>query len=35
MIEDDLLPMCIEENIAVISYNPLAAGLLTGKYKKE
>ncbi len=35
MIEDDLLPMCIEENIAVISYNPLAAGLLTGKYKKN
>jgi aryl-alcohol dehydrogenase (NADP+) len=32
MIEDDLLPMAIEENMAVITYNPLAAGLLTGKY---
>jgi aryl-alcohol dehydrogenase-like predicted oxidoreductase len=30
--ERDLLPMCEEESIAVISYNPLAGGLLTGKY---
>lgn len=35
VIEDDLLPLAIEENMGVISYNPLAAGLLTGKYKKE
>ena len=35
MIEDDLLPMAIEENMAVITYNPLAAGLLTGKYTNK
>lgn len=35
MIEEELLPLAIEENIGVISYNPLAAGLLTGKYKQE
>ncbi|MGE0714669.1 MAG: aldo/keto reductase [Alphaproteobacteria bacterium] len=30
--ERDLLPLCAEENIAVIPYNPLAGGLLTGKH---
>jgi aryl-alcohol dehydrogenase (NADP+) len=30
--ERDLLPMCEEEGIAVIPYNPLAGGLLTGKH---
>lgn len=30
--ERDLLPMCAEEGIAVIPYNPLAGGLLTGKH---
>jgi aryl-alcohol dehydrogenase-like predicted oxidoreductase len=30
--ERDLLPMCAEEGLAVISYNPLAGGLLTGKH---
>jgi len=30
--ERDLLPMCAEEAIAVIPYNPLAGGLLTGKH---
>jgi 1-deoxyxylulose-5-phosphate synthase len=32
--ERDLLPLCREEGIAVIPYNPLAGGLLSGKYKK-
>jgi len=32
--ERDLLPMCKEEAIAVIPYNPLAAGLLTGKHDR-
>jgi len=32
--ERDLLPLCREEGIAVISYNPLAGGLLTGKHAK-
>jgi len=31
--ERDLLPLCEEEGIAVIPYNPLAGGLLTGKHK--
>lgn len=31
--ERDLLPLCHEENIAVIPFNPLAGGLLTGKHK--
>ena len=30
--ERDLLALCAEEAIAVIPYNPLAGGLLTGKY---
>lgn len=32
--ERDLLPLCREEGIAVIPYNPLAGGLLTGKHAK-
>ncbi len=30
--ERDLLPLCQEEGVAVIPYNPLAGGLLTGKH---
>jgi aryl-alcohol dehydrogenase (NADP+) len=32
--ERDLLPLCTEEKIAVIPYNPLAGGLLTGKHNQ-
>ena len=32
--ERDLLPMCEEEAIAVIPYNPLAGGLLSGKHDR-
>ena len=32
-IERELLPLCEEEGLGVIPYNPLAGGLLTGKYK--
>jgi aryl-alcohol dehydrogenase (NADP+) len=32
-IERELLPLCEEEGIAVMPYNPLAGGLLTGKHK--
>jgi aryl-alcohol dehydrogenase-like predicted oxidoreductase len=32
-IEADLLPLCAAENVGVISYSPLAAGFLTGKYR--
>lgn len=33
--ERDLLPLCLEEGIAVIPYNPLAGGLLTGKHNPK
>lgn len=33
-IERELLPLCLEEGLAVIPYNPLAGGLLTGKYDR-
>jgi aryl-alcohol dehydrogenase-like predicted oxidoreductase len=32
-IERELLPLAAEEGLGVISYNPLAGGLLTGKYQ--
>lgn len=31
-VERDLLPLCIEEGIAVIPYNPIAGGMLSGKH---
>lgn len=34
-IEQDLLPFCAEEQIGVIAYSPMQAGLLTGKFTKE
>jgi 1-deoxyxylulose-5-phosphate synthase len=34
-IEDGLLPLCRQEDIGVIAYNPLAGGLLTGKHRYE
>lgn len=33
-IERELLPLAQEEGLAVIPYNPLAGGLLTGKHKQ-
>ena len=33
--ERDLFPMCEAENLATLCYNPLAGGLLTGKYHGE
>ena len=33
-IERELLPLCAEEGLAVIPYNPLAGGLLTGKHAR-
>jgi 1-deoxyxylulose-5-phosphate synthase len=32
--ERDLLPLCRARGIAVVPYNPLAAGMLTGKYRR-
>ncbi len=34
-IETELLPMAQSENVAVIPYNPLAGGMLTGKYGRK
>ena len=32
-IEADLLPLCRDQGVGIIAYNPLAGGLLTGKYR--
>lgn len=34
-IEVEVLPLCREHGIGVVSYSPLARGLLTGKYKPQ
>jgi aryl-alcohol dehydrogenase-like predicted oxidoreductase len=33
--ERELLPLCLEEGIGVIPYNPLAGGFLSGKHRPE
>ena len=34
-IERELLPLCQEEGIGVIPYNPIAGGLLSGKHRRD
>src|SRR5215813_9941507 len=34
-VERELFPLCREEGIGVIPYNPLAGGLLSGKHRRE
>ena len=34
-IEADLLPLCADQHIGVVSYSPLGAGFLTGKYRRD
>jgi len=34
-IEYELLPLCAEEGVGVCVFSPMAAGFLSGKYKKE
>jgi aryl-alcohol dehydrogenase-like predicted oxidoreductase len=34
-IERELLPLCAEEGIGVIPYNPIAGGFLSGKHSRE
>ncbi len=34
-IERELLPLCVEEGVGVIPYNPIAGGLLSGKHSRE
>ncbi len=31
-VEQDLMPYCVEQNITILAYSPLAQGLLTGKF---
>ena len=33
-IEPDLLPLCRDQEVGVMSYSPLGAGFLTGKYRQ-
>lgn len=33
-VEKDAMPYCIENNISILAYSPLAQGLLTGKFGK-
>ena len=33
MVEDEILPLCRAEGVGVIAYNPLAGGMLTGRYR--
>ena len=34
-IESDLLPLCCDQEMGVITYSPLAAGFLSGKYRRD
>jgi aryl-alcohol dehydrogenase (NADP+) len=34
-IENELLPLCRDQGVGVIVYNPLAGGLLTGKHRPD
>src|SRR3984957_20121412 len=34
-IEREMLPFCHEDGVGVISYNPIAGGLLSGKHKRS
>ena len=34
-VETEILPFCLENNIGVINYSPMASGLLTGKMTAE
>jgi aryl-alcohol dehydrogenase-like predicted oxidoreductase len=35
MIEDEILPLCRAHGVGVIAYNPLAGGMLTGRYVEK
>jgi aryl-alcohol dehydrogenase-like predicted oxidoreductase len=34
-IENELLPLCEDQGVGVIAYNPLAGGFLTGKHRRD
>lgn len=33
MIEDEIVPLCRAHGVGIIAYNPLAGGMLTGRYR--
>jgi aryl-alcohol dehydrogenase-like predicted oxidoreductase len=33
MVEDEILPLCRAHGVGVMAYNPLAGGMLTGRYR--
>ncbi|MCF8566762.1 aldo/keto reductase [Alicyclobacillus tolerans] len=33
MIEEELVPLCLDEGVGLMTYNPLAGGMLTGRYR--
>ena len=33
-VEQDVMPYCVENNISILAYSPLAQGLLTGKFER-
>lgn len=33
MIEEELVPLCQDQGMGIMTYNPLAGGILTGRYK--
>jgi aryl-alcohol dehydrogenase-like predicted oxidoreductase len=35
MIEDEIVPLCQSQGVGVIAYNPLAGGMLTGRYRER
>ncbi len=34
-IEPDLIPLCLDQDVGVLAYYPLAGGILTGKYRPD
>ena len=34
-IETELVPLCIDEGLGILVYNPLAGGFLSGKYREQ
>jgi aryl-alcohol dehydrogenase-like predicted oxidoreductase len=35
MIEDEIVPLCQSQGVGIIAYNPLAGGMLTGRYRER
>ena len=34
-IEQELIPLCKDQEVGIVSYSPLGAGFLTGKYRRD